>query len=89
MPAISPKSVAFGSIETFRLSFTRPQNLAGTGTSVKSSKFGAIDFASRTGTSLASQSGRAWPSYGLPPPSMKSWFVTCTVCNAPTQGGGG
>src|SRR6476469_4431900 len=89
MPAISPKSVALGSIETLRLSLTRPQNVAGTGTSVKSSKFGAIDLASRTGTSFVSQSGLAWPSYGLPPASMKSWLVTCTVCRAPAHGGGG
>ena len=61
-PAISPKSVDLGSTEMLRSSLTRPQNFVGTGTSVKSSKFGAIDFASRTGTSLASQSGRAWPS---------------------------
>ncbi len=63
----------------------RPQKCVGIGTGVKRLKFGATVCPLRTVMSFASQSGRSWPSKGLPPPAWKAGSVTRTVWSAPAQ----
>ena len=99
-PAFSPKSSEVGSVENIRSSTFKPKNRPGSGTSVKTLNFGTTDLPFWSVTSLVSQSGRAWPSYGEPPMSTNVGLTvasgpsgampaTSTVWGAPAQAGGG